>query len=340
MFRKYYKEANDDIKPNRELIDKIFEQAETARAPKKRIYKLAYAAAAAAAIAVSVYSYPQLVRFAENDVQLAETAENSQKTAKNAAETADSAKTAAEDKSAERTENAEEVPSVTAEKAVRKNGGKTKNEPLAEKDNDGAEREKQSAADEKNAVRTESEAPTQAGGAAEAAAQKSISAENAESAEDAENADGSITMFSAGNTETMPSDAPVGGAAKAGGGSGAEIPVKWSIEDYCAYLGTDVRELAELPGDMKSAVPNEIYLRTENGKPADDSVAFIFGGTDGRMVSIVTSRNNFNDESMQPYSGKYGDTFFAGFRAHGIYIEIYARGLSEDEMSILTESLK
>lgn len=66
MFKKYYKEANDDIKPDRELIDKIFERAEMP-APRRNVHKFAGSAlVAAAAIVLSIYSYPQLVHFAES----------------------------------------------------------------------------------------------------------------------------------------------------------------------------------------------------------------------------------------------------------------------------------
>ena len=55
MFRKYYKQANDDIKTNRELIDQIFDKA--AQNPKKgamtKVYKFGLAAVAAVAVVVS-----------------------------------------------------------------------------------------------------------------------------------------------------------------------------------------------------------------------------------------------------------------------------------------------
>lgn len=62
MFRKYYKQANDDIKPDRELIDKIFEKAEKLPKTKSRakIYKFGTAIAAVFVVAVAMFLYPQI----------------------------------------------------------------------------------------------------------------------------------------------------------------------------------------------------------------------------------------------------------------------------------------
>ncbi len=62
MFRRYYKQANDDIKPDRELIDKIFEKAKSLpeMKPRVKIYKIGTAVAAVFVVAVSVFLYPQI----------------------------------------------------------------------------------------------------------------------------------------------------------------------------------------------------------------------------------------------------------------------------------------
>ncbi len=64
MFKKYYKEANDDIKTNRELINKIFEEAEKPAKPKQfaKIYKFGMAAAAVLVLAVSVSFLPNIMK--------------------------------------------------------------------------------------------------------------------------------------------------------------------------------------------------------------------------------------------------------------------------------------
>lgn len=67
MFKKYYKAANDDIKTNRELIDKIFEEAEK---PSKTVkfanfYKAGTAIAAVLVLAAGAFLYPQMVKLNE-----------------------------------------------------------------------------------------------------------------------------------------------------------------------------------------------------------------------------------------------------------------------------------
>lgn len=63
MFRKYYKAANDDIKPNRELIEKIFEKAE-AEMPAKRVFKFkpgyGTAIAAVLVLVMGIAALPQI----------------------------------------------------------------------------------------------------------------------------------------------------------------------------------------------------------------------------------------------------------------------------------------
>ncbi len=74
LFKKYYKEANDDIKPNRELIEKIFDQAEkTSKAYSwKRLYKYGMVAAAVLVLAVSVYSYDAIIKLANQEPAIIE----------------------------------------------------------------------------------------------------------------------------------------------------------------------------------------------------------------------------------------------------------------------------
>ena len=68
LFKKYYKAANDDITPKRELIDKVFETAENENGKKKaKVYQFfpKYSAAFAAVLVliVSVAVYPQIKEY-------------------------------------------------------------------------------------------------------------------------------------------------------------------------------------------------------------------------------------------------------------------------------------
>ncbi len=67
MFKKYYKAANDDIKTNRELIDRIFEAAEKPSKTIKftKIYKVGTAVAAVFVFAAGAFLYPQIAKLNE-----------------------------------------------------------------------------------------------------------------------------------------------------------------------------------------------------------------------------------------------------------------------------------
>lgn len=77
LFKKYYKEAFDDIKPDRELISKIFEEAEKKAKPKTAvIYKYGMVFAAVMVFVVSIYAYPKILdysRIENKSVQSAQT---------------------------------------------------------------------------------------------------------------------------------------------------------------------------------------------------------------------------------------------------------------------------
>ncbi len=74
MFKKYYKAANDDIKTNRELIDKIFETAEKPSKTVKftKIYKVGTAVAAVFVFAAGAFLYPQIVKLNETPTPIVE----------------------------------------------------------------------------------------------------------------------------------------------------------------------------------------------------------------------------------------------------------------------------
>lgn len=64
MFKKYYNAANDDIKTNRELIEKIFEAAEKPSKTVKfaKFYKIGTAVAAVFVFAAGAFLYPQIAK--------------------------------------------------------------------------------------------------------------------------------------------------------------------------------------------------------------------------------------------------------------------------------------
>ncbi len=344
LFRKYYKEANDDIKPNRELIDKIFERAEKEHTPRRKVYRFAYAAAAAAAIAVSVYSYPQIVKFAESDVRLADSAENVGQQKSSTEKTADSAKKDSAEKTAERAAAPETAADKQENKVQeraeiipkQKKTEKQKTETAAAEKDASAKVKTQSEVSDKGAaseVKVQNEVPDN--GAAETVTQK-------EAAESNEAERGGTAAFSMETAEDS-GGADSFGMAKIGGGSGASANgeyVLWSMENYYSYIGMNICEAADIPQDMKSLVPDDVYFRTKDGIPLDDTVSFSFCGDGDRSVNIVTSKKRNDDQSALEYQSTDGEMFSAGMRVRGVYAEVFAYGLTAEECESLMKSLR
>lgn len=81
MFKKYYKDANNDINTNRQLIDNIFESAKINSPKRKKIalYKYGAAIAAVFVVVLTVAFYDDIVRLNnENIVNVSESKENAE----------------------------------------------------------------------------------------------------------------------------------------------------------------------------------------------------------------------------------------------------------------------
>lgn len=129
MFKKYYKAANDDIKTNRDLIDKIFEEAEK---PSKTVkfanfYKAGTAIAAAIVLVLGAFMYPYIEKVNETPdvpVQTGQLTEK-KKTEPIKAETG------------EQTPQTEAVGPIVKQQNVEKTAGEPAPEPVAEDTNSG-----------------------------------------------------------------------------------------------------------------------------------------------------------------------------------------------------------
>ena len=100
------------------------------------------------------------------------------------------------------------------------------------------------------------------------------------------------------------------------------------------------RSLKDIPQDMKSLVPDDVYFRTKDGIPLDDTVSFSFCGDGDRSVNIVTSKKRNDDQSALEYQSTDGEMFSAGMRVRGVYAEVFAYGLTAEECESLMKSLR
>lgn len=327
MFRKYYKQANDDIVPDRELIDKIFEQADkkTVRTGKARVYRFGTAVAAVLILAVSAVAYPQIIRYGSDSRTVAEkqTVTDKQSDAdKNAAPGNDSAaeKTTAEN------ENGSAEDSVKADAEVKGESGKSgesngaspetavrqkqQNENTALKQKNSGETVigNAQAADEKKTAGTAVNEKEYA--ASENTVQESETAEDVQPRSKASGGqyqymNGGAATFSAAAEDGQTADKVSGGGGSANSDGGVMSQklagsmdageysgetVIWSEENYIKYLGIDPVGGIVLPSGMKNITPDSFYLVAEKGTLINDTATYVFSDSNDRDIYMTVSK--------------------------------------------------
>lgn len=326
MFRKYYKQANDDIVPDRELIDKIFEQADkkTVRTGRARIYRFGTAVAAVLILAVSAAAYPQIIRYGSDSRTVAEkqTITDKQSDAdKNAAPGNDSAaeKTTAEN------ENGSAEDSVKADAEVKGESGKSSESNGASPET--AVRQKQR--NENTALKQKNSGETVIGNAQAADEKKTAgtavneketaasdnAAEESEIAEDiqlrskafgSQYMSGAVTFSAAaedGQTPDEVSGGGSGGSANSEDGAASQKlaravdageysgeTVIWSEGNYIKYLGIDPVGGIVLPSGMKNITPDSFYLVAEKGTLINDTATYVFSDSNDRYIYMTVSK--------------------------------------------------
>lgn len=333
MFRKYYKEANDDIKPNRALIDTIFENAEKSEksAVRTKVYRYGTLAAAVLILAVSVYSYPQIVRFADSGKEIIDEIApltNDNKTKENALyESRDSSI----DEGTADSEAADENVNSQSRSGVTDDGKKSTDTGTAEKN----ALDKTSDKDGQNAAATKTENKTEdtddyAGIIGRESVSEDDSLENSVSGL-------ASTMTAEYKMPLEDSDLQKGGGAVSSRGVAI-----WSMENYYDYLGTDICEKISIPQDMKNITPSEMYFQTENGVPVDDSVVFIFYANENRNIYLTTRKKKheeYDTADNTSFDETHDDVYTIETKAADIYFDVFARGITETELNILMKSI-
>ena len=352
MFRKYYKEANDDIKPDRALIDKIFEKAE--EPPKKtkvyKMYRYSAAVAAVMVLAVSAVAYPYIANMnkevnTENayKTKIADVQNSGSAAAK--PENDEISAAAAEDTITESTETNKttaqnSVSQSSAQKSPKNTVGK-----ISEK-----ETVKTDAAAEKEILKDEN------GGAEK---KTDSAAVQEESAEDTDTSmDALVTPYSAKAADSAVGAASASGASDDSGRSfkaaqkESGYTVIWSAEKYKNYIGVDVESKAQLPQGMEPSTGKEFYLVADGDKIVNDTAVYVF--TDDKRylavsVSKITSNEDYysgNDSvktkminGKEVYTEINGNAVFEYFKNDGVYYSITAFDISENDVDTVAKSL-
>lgn len=263
MFKKIYKAANDDIKADEELLQKVLQNKRKKRVP---IYRYSAIAASAAVIAVAIAAAPSMVdRNREDavfDSGVAETdAPKAASTAAPVFETVSEVQTTAD--------AVQEVPKEKSEPRSLEQAAKTQASPMREEAGS-------IAAEAENAV------------SAMPMAAKKVNTSVKTVVLNVNDIDYSIAS-DCGSYEYYDETTISGGVY---------TPTLWTMGDYFEYLGEDVMAKISLPSDFSYIGDDKIEVSLdENGKPMQDSVIFPYSGNDGRYVTVMTSKQTLTAET-------------------------------------------
>ncbi len=266
MFKDIYKAANDDIKADRALLEKVLRQKKRKKPP---VLKYSSIAAACAAVAICLAVSPSWV---EKDESKVDYSEPSVPTAAPVAETV--------------TENTQELSEV---KADAKPNIKSEIKPNVKPDtkpNAVSEPIKESAAAKTREM------------AADDMSSEKLSAIVPESAEEKVNTEVKTVVLHVNSYDYGGSSMDEGADEEITTEGSVYTTVDWTLDDYFEYLGENVLEKVSLPPDFSYIGDTEMTVSVdENGVPAQDSRIFPYEGENGRYVSVITSKDTLTSRS-------------------------------------------
>lgn len=281
LFKEIYKAANDDIKADEELLNKVLKNKRRKRMP---VYRYSAIAASVAVIAVAIAAAPSMLYRNREDGAFAPAAATDEPKAVSTAapvlEAASEAEAAADTvrempQEKQKKTQAEKPTASIKEASVAKS--ETKNsEPVAEKQTD--------------LIREDT---------------SDITAE-AESAVSVMPMMAKKVNTSVRTVVLNVNDIDYSVAADRGGyeyddeivSGGAYTPAQWTMNDYFEYLGEDVMAKVSLPSDFSYIGDDKIEVSLdENGAPMQDSVIFPYEGGDGRYVTVMTSKQTLTAQT-------------------------------------------
>ena len=315
MFKKYYKEANDDIETNRALISDIFEKAEKQKNSVSRaaVYRFVSCAAAVFAVCAILYLYPHMniqnppsgeeANARDNLIAQNNDAPEPAKEQTDKKDSSDTADSQYQTSDKGDTKTAENNQSVSKAKQTELRGETGNSSAATAKDISSDSKnaaDKHSNSDTPSAQNTENSVPSQKAPSASSSSgsadssrtvAESSAAENSETESNSDKQEG-ISMFSAADT----------GSGGSSGNSNAKMCtdsssfVIWNSQTYFGYLGIDVFESIKLPQDMKNTSQNEFYVQlSDDGIPLSDEGVLTFASVNGKSLTLCTSKSDYSD---------------------------------------------
>lgn len=291
MFKRLYKEANDSIPANDELLRKLLAEAEkpAAAASKNRyigVIKLAYAAAAVFVISTAAVSYPNYFKKDNETVLPADTVI----TEKNADEKVGTAENdGGVQSNALPSADADDKSKATQKESMQKNAEKSSAEAQTPKETPAVQAaESRLEAAEKNTAAEQAESLAAAENTAEYAGEITQQTEQ-DGARAYDMSDG-IQILS--DTEEPVSEAAPAAAAVSGGGRAAAARMRaeeWTYADYMSYIGEEVLAAVAIPEGFEQTEGETYRMELDgNGAPTTGEWYFRFEKSE-ETIEITTA---------------------------------------------------
>ncbi len=367
MFKDIYKAANDDIRADSALLEKVLRQKK--RKKKPPVLKYSSIAAACAAAAISLAAATKLLNTTPplpvNETAVVTPVPAASKTAANTDDKGEAAEKAA---GTEMPENKNETQAPPPDAAQSRQSAPAAQVQSAPEERQSGSEQQYSTTERQNQNAQESasvEAAARDGGS-ESAQARDADEESAAVTEDI--VENSVTQKAENTVSTYVKTAVLcvnsedyGGYASGGiseyGAEPAEggyESAEWSLDDYYDYLGENVGAKLSLPPDFTYIGGDSMSVSLDsNGVPSLDSMIFPYEGSDGRSVTVMTSKNTLSAQArLEDERYKKSDINGSaavviggegGYKCYmaenGVSYIVTARGVSEDELSDILISI-
>lgn len=324
MFKEIYRSANNDIKADDELLNKVLKQKRRKRTP---IYKYSSIAAAVVIISAAIASIPLMNRdnsgiiYEEASISTAApsgAASGTGKTSKQQAAIESTSKPNSEASTAkpQKAENIQPQTGTQSAAASRQSGASEKSSSsdtserkvtgenpsqIAESVDNTAKMPETARAD---IVAAEYYPQTDADKKTEYNTDSYEASDDEETQEVSEYVSESVNTYTKSvvlhvNSEDYGSDyGAVSGTYENYDTSDPCEAVDWSMEDYFNYLGENIFDKITLEPDFEYIGDYEMTVSVnERGEPGFDNRIFPYKGSSGRYVTVITSKNKLTAQS-------------------------------------------
>ncbi len=120
------------------------------------------------------------------------------------------------------------------------------------------------------------------------------------------------------------------------GGRSLPVSEKWTVPQYYEYLGVNVAQKFGCKYVGADTIEFEIG---SNGLPVDDTAVLMFVTNNGGSIRVTVSKHPLFDVSLLGTVTEAGNGFNGYKSGGGVYYNIYASGITKDELMSIINNL-